>query len=377
MDVFPEPHFTVESAKGCRVRDTNGKEYLDLSCGIGVTGLGHCHERILAAVAEQSARFSHVSNLFAIDKQKELAEKLCVQTGMQNIMFVNSGTEATETAMKLARKWGQPRGKTGLVGFSGGFHGRSFGAISLTNNPRHRDAFVPLLPDTSTLPYNDVDALDRLDDNTAAVFIEYVQGEGGLSSASYEFNRRLEEKREELNFLIVADEIQSGAGRTGQFLAADHICGDPDVVLMAKAIGGGYPLGATLARGEAARTLTLGDHGSTFGGNPVSCAAGVAYMDVLREEGLVGRAADMGAYLYMELKELQAQYPNLIQEVRGKGLMRGLVLSQPSKPVVDRMLQGGVIANATAGNVIRLLPPFIIKAEEIDEGLEALERALT
>ncbi len=373
LEIYPPALFTVKSAVGCRVTDSQEKSYLDMTSGIGVTSMGHCHARIVSAIAEQAAQYAHVSNLIAQGPQKKLAERLCDITGMEKVLFTNSGTESTEGAIKLARKFGKTRGKEKLVAFSGAFHGRSSGAIALIDKPQYRQAFEPLLPETLTLPYNDCDALNALDERTAAVFVEYIQGEGGLIAATIAFARKLEEKQNQLGFLLIADEIQSGMGRTGRFFAYEHLDTKPDIVLMAKAIGGGLPLGALLARGEAATTFGPGDHGTTFGGNPISCAAGNAALDVLSDEGLVQKAAETGRYLKDCLIQLQAEFPAHILEVRGKGLMQGLVLRGPAKSLADKLLSRGIIVNVTAGNILRLLPPLIIERADIDECISAIQ----
>lgn len=367
----------IDRAEGVRLYDVDGRAYLDMLGGIAVNALGHSHPGIVEAVCKQVGTYMHVSNVFYQEPQVRLAEQLVAASGYPRVFFCNSGTEATEGALKMARRYGSAHSKYDVIGFTGGFHGRSYGALSLMDKPLYKDGMGPFLPNTLVLPYNDIDALEsRVDENTCAVMIEVLQGEGGIASATPEFIEALWRLKHQYGFLIIADEVQSGIGRTGDFFAFEQYGVKPDVVTVAKAMGGGLPLGAILATDEAAALFERGMHGITYGGNPVACVAGsVVVSEVVH--GLMNHVRTIGSYMHDQLVKVQQAYPDLVREVRGRGCMQGLVLTQDAAPFVQKLLTNGVIANATAGNVIRFVPPFIIQQEHVDELISALHAVMS
>lgn len=366
----------IDKAIGCWIYDKSGKSYLDFLGGIAVNALGHSHQKIIEAVCNQVTRFMHTSNYFYQDVQIELAEKVTNMTGFDRIFFSNSGTEAVEGAIKLVRRWGQSHNKNVMIGFSGGFHGRTYGALSLMDKPQYKDGMGPFLDNMMVIPYNDPVALENsVNDTTAAVILEFLQGEGGITSASPEFVAKIFELKEKHGFLVIADEIQAGVGRTGKFFCFEHYGVRPDIVTMAKGIGGGLPLGAILAREELAGVWEKGTHGTTYGGNAVACAAGLAVISEL-ESSVMENVRITGEYMHSELQSLKNEFPELITEVRGRGLMQGLVLSFDALELVEALLQRCVIANAASGKVLRLVPPLIATKNEVDVLVSALRASL-
>jgi predicted acetylornithine/succinylornithine family transaminase len=367
----------IERAEGARIIDVDGRSYLDMLGGIAVNALGHSHPRIISAIEQQIRRYMHVSNVFYQEPQVALAEQLVKASGYPRVFFTNSGAESTDGALKLARRYGSARGRYDVIGFTGGFHGRTYGALSLMDKPLYKDGMGPFLPNTLVLPFNDVDALEsRVDENTCAVMIEFLQGEGGIQSATQEFVDALFALKETYGFLIIADEVQSGIGRTGDFFSFEAYGVRPDIVTVAKAMGGGLPLGAILATEEAAALLDKGMHGTTYGGNPVACVAGSVVVDEVCG-GLMDHVQNIGVYLYEQLQVLMTEFPEQIREIRGRGCMQGVVLNTDAAPYVQDLLRNGVIANATAGNVIRLVPPFVITNDDVDELLRALRTVMS
>lgn len=367
----------IERAEGARIYDLDGKSYLDMLGGIAVNALGHSHPRIIAAIEQQIRKYMHVSNVFYQEPQVRLAEQLVEASGYPRVFFSNSGAEATEGAIKMARRFGSAHGRYDIVGFTGGFHGRTYGALSIMDKPLYKEGMGPFLPNTIVLPYNDIDALEaRVDENTCAVMIEVLQGEGGIASATDEFVAALWALKERYGFLVIADEVQSGIGRTGDFFAFERYGVRPDIITVAKAMGGGLPLGAILATDEAASLFDRGMHGTTYGGNPVACVAGSVVVDEVMN-GLMMHVREIGAYFIERMEALRAELPTRIREVRGRGCMVGLVLNEDAAPVIPMLLANGVIANATAGNVIRFVPPFVIQRADVDELEHALRRVLT
>jgi predicted acetylornithine/succinylornithine family transaminase len=359
-----------------RIYDLDGKTYLDMLGGIAVNALGHSHPKIIAAVEQQIRKYMHVSNVFYQEPQVRLAEQLVEASGYPRVFFANSGAEATEGAIKMARRFGSAHGRYDIVGFTGGFHGRTYGALSIMDKPLYKEGMGPFLPNTIVLPYNDIDALEaRVDENTCAVMIEVLQGEGGISSATDEFVAALWALKERYGFLVIADEVQSGIGRTGDFFAFERYGVRPDIVTVAKAMGGGLPLGAILATDEAAALFDRGMHGTTYGGNPVACVAGSVVVDEVMH-GLMTHVREIGEYFVEQLEALRSEMPARIREIRGRGCMIGVVLHDESAPYIPKLLEHGVIANATGGNVIRFVPPFIIERSDIDELVVVLRAAL-
>ncbi len=368
----------IDRGEGVTLIARDGTRYLDLFSGIAVNALGHAHPAVLSAIQEQARRYIHLSNYFLQEPQIQLAELLVKYGRYPRVFFANSGTETAEGAIKIARRWGSARDKTEIVSFSNAFHGRTMGALSLMDRPGYRDGFGPFLENVRIAEFNNPNALrTAVSTSTAAVILEFIQGEGGIRPVSEEFVGTLEELRSKFGFLLVADEIQSGVGRTGMFFAFQHYQTTPDLVMLAKPIGGGLPLGALLATQAVAEVIEPGMHGTTFGGNPVACAAGCAVIREIMENGLMHRAAETGRYLRERLNALREEFPGLIREVRGMGLMVGMELAVEGDPIVARLRHDKLILlNCTDKTVLRFVPPLIISAREIDLAVLALRDVL-
>jgi acetylornithine/N-succinyldiaminopimelate aminotransferase len=355
----------VDHGEGVYLVGKNGERYLDLFAGLGVNALGYSNPEIIDAVLKQISLYSHVSNFFITDIQEQFAAMLLKHSRMDKLFLTNSGTEAAEAALKLIRKKAGP-GKT-VFSICGGFHGRTYGALSLMHGSKYRNGYDPFLPYTAAIKFNDTEDLRKnINNNTAAVFIELIQGEGGINETDTGFIDELISLRNKYGFIIVADEIQSGIGRTGKAFAYDFYDFLPDIVLSAKAIGGGLPLGAMLVNKKLENIFGPGSHGTTFGGNPVSCAAGIVVLKEIFENGLLDKVNHLGIYFKEQLIKIQQKYPEKINFVRGKGFMLGVELNSPCKAVVEEMLRRKILINCTNTNVIRLLPPLIISMEDIN-----------
>lgn len=367
----------IVRGEGCYLYTSSGEKILDMFGGLAVNVLGYGHKKMNDAIKSQVDKYIHISNLFYQDKQIALAEKIKQLSGFEKVFFCNSGTEATEAAIKAVRKYFLGTEKTTLVSFTGSFHGRTMGALSLTARKKYREQFQPLLPDVKHLEFNSVAELEaEINDKTAAVFIECLQGEGGINPAQAEFITKLNELKNKYGFIIAADEIQSGVGRTGTFNAFTQFGLDADIIIMAKGIGGGLPLGAIAGNKRVENVFTYGEHGSTFGGNPVAASSGLVVMEEL-EQGLMQSNRAMGELLINKLKSVQQKYPDKIKEVRGMGLMLGVELTSPGQNVVDELMKRNVLVNCTNENVIRLLPPYIITKLEIDLFCDKFEEVIS
>ena len=367
--------------EGAKLWDSEGREYLDFLAGIAVVGVGHCHPHVADAIAKQAHTLMHISNLFHNPLQAKLAERLCGLTDMEKVFFCNSGAEANEAALKIARKWGkQQRGADcyEIITFEGSFHGRTMGTVTATAQPKYQAPFAPLVPGFRYAPLNNLHILDELlSEKTCAVMIEPVQGESGIKMASPEFLQSVRALCDEAEVLLILDEVQCGMGRTGSFLASQGMDVQGDIVTMAKGIADGFPMGACLARGDAANTLVPGDHGSTFAGQPLACAAALATLDVLEQEGLMAHAVKVGNHFQQELKKLKASYPGVIQEVRGRGLMVGLEFAIPiAKTVLRSLLDAGIVANAVGDTIMRFVPPMVVTESDCDRVVTELGNAL-
>ena len=381
MGTYARQPVVFVRGEGARLWDSEGREYLDFLSGIAVVGVGHCHPKVAGAIADQAHRLMHVSNLFHNPLQAKLAERLCALAGMEKVFFCNSGTEANEAALKIARKWGKKqRGEEcyEIITFTGSFHGRTMGAVSATAQPKYQAPFAPLVPGFIYAPLNDLATLDELiTEKTCAVMIEPLQGESGINPATPDFLAGVRALCDEAEVLLILDEIQCGMGRTGHFLASQGVGVQGDIVTMAKGIADGFPMGACLARGSAATTLVPGDHGSTFAGQPLACAASLATLDVMEEERLMERAAEVGGYFKSRLQELQKALPDRIKEVRGRGLMVGLQLSTPDAKAVQKyLMEAGIVINATSDSVLRFVPPLIVTPADCDRVVATIEQAL-
>lgn len=365
----------LDRGKGCWVWDENGRKYLDFVSGLGVNVLGHSHPKIIKAIREQSAKLIHTSNLYYHQYQGLLAEKLSKLTGMDRAFFCNSGTEAVEGALKLARAYGKSihAGKHEVVALDNSFHGRTFGALSATGQEKYRRDFEPLLPGFQFVQFNNVRNLEaRVSDNTCAIILEPIQGEGGIYEISAEFMKAAVRLAQKHKALLIMDEIQSGMGRTGDFLASKIYGFNPDVVVLSKPLAGGLPLGAVLAREGVSQFLAPGMHGSTFGGGPLTCRVALEFLTILEKDKLMQNARKTGDYFGKKLNELKKKY-SFIREVRGRGLMRSLDLAMPSRPFVQMAMDKGMIINSTHDTVLRFLPPLVVEKKQVDMLCVALD----
>jgi predicted acetylornithine/succinylornithine family transaminase len=363
--------------KGAKLFDKEGNEYLDFAAGIAVNGLGYGDRKVLKAIREQAAKLIHTSNLFHTEPASELARRLVAVAFPSKVFFCNSGTEAWEGAMKFARRIGKEQGRTEYVCFERAFHGRTMGSLSTTWNPKYREPFEPLVPGVRFLPWNDLAAVaEAVGPKTAAVMIEPVQGEGGIRPAEAKFLQGIAAICRERGALLALDEVQSGLGRTGRMFAFQHAGVTPDILTLAKPLGGGLPMGAILLREDLAPHIHVGDHGSTFGGNPVAAAAALAVMDRLTTPGFVEGIARKGAFLVRGLKGLKKKYPNLVAEVRGLGLMIGVEMKGEAAPVLKGLRERKILATKAGDKVLRLLPPLVITRAEIKTFLAGLDEVL-
>jgi acetylornithine/N-succinyldiaminopimelate aminotransferase len=365
--------------KGVFLYDLEGRRYLDFVAGLGVNALGHAHPRIVKIIREQAARAIHLSNLYYNEYQGLLAEKLCGLSGLQRAFFSNSGTEAIEGSIKLARLAGHRTGgesKSQLVALQGSYHGRTFGAMSLTGQDKYRKGFEPLLEDVKFVPQNDIQALRAaVDQNTCAIVLEPIFGEGGVYECSVNFLQDCRAVADRHHAALIFDEIQCGLGRTGNIFAFQTFGVTPDIVAIAKPIAAGLPLGAFLAREEFASAISPGQHGTTFGGGPLACRVALEYLAILEEEKLLENVVRVGKYLQEQLK-LVVDRCGAAQEVRGRGLIQGLQLDVPARPLVEQALAEGVLFNSTQDSVLRFLPPFLLQEKHVDKGMRVLKKLL-
>ena len=361
-----------ERGKGVFLYDFEGKKYLDFVAGLGVNALGHAHPRIVKTIREQAARVIHLSNLYYNEYQGQLAERLCQLSGLDRVFFSNSGTEAMEGAIKLSRLAGHKAGgdaKSQLVALQGSYHGRTFGAMSLTGQDKYRKGFEPLLENVTFVAQNAVNA------NTCAIVLEPIFGEGGILECSEDFLRACRTLADQHQAALIFDEIQCGLGRTGKMFAFQNFGVVPDVVAIAKPIAAGLPLGAFLSKENFADAMSPGQHGTTFGGGPLACRVGLEFLAIVEEEHLLENVAKVGGYLHHQLQELVGKYA-ATREVRGRGLMQGIVLDIPARPLVEQGLAEGVLFNVTQDTVLRFLPPFVLQEKHVDKGVRVLKKLL-
>ena len=366
----------VDRGEGCYLFTKDGKKYLDMFSGLAVNALGYAHPAVTAAIDTQARKYTHLSNLFLQEPQMALAEKLVKHSGYEKVFFCNSGTEANEGAIKLVRKWSKGENRHGIFGMTNGFSGRTMGALSLMDKKSYREGYEPFLDEFGMIEFNDCADLEKkVGKETAAVFFESIQGEGGIVPVTQEFAATLASLRKKFGFLLVADEIQSGIGRTGKMFAFEHFGLRPDLVTFAKPVGGGLPLGGFLGTAALADVWAPGMHGTTFGGNPVACAAGNALVEIVLAPAFMETLRGNAVYFFTQLNALMQKYP-VIRQVRGYGYMIGIDLAIESAPVVENILRKGVLVNATATTVVRVLPPLIAGRNEIDIFLSAFEESI-
>ena len=365
--------------KGTRVWDAEGKEYRDFVAGLAVCNLGHCHPKVVKAIQDQAEKLIHVSNFYYIEPQIQLAQLLCKHSFAEKVFFCNSGAEANEGAMKLARKHAKERMKGEryeIITMEGSFHGRTFATLTATAQEKYHKGYSPLMPGFKYVPFDDAKAArNAVDSKTCAILVEPIQGEGGVKCPSEGYLRALREICNEKGVLLIFDEVQVGMGRTGKLFAHEHDSVVPDILSLAKSLAGGVPIGALLMKKEVAESFKPGDHASTFGGNPLATAAGVAAVTAILEEGMLENCRKVGEYFLSRLGEMGKRFP-FVKEARGKGLILGMELRLDGTSIVKEMMQRGFLINCTMGNVLRFLPPLIVTPKEVDEMIEALDEVL-
>lgn len=379
LPVFGRYPMVMELGQGCRVWDNEGNEYVDAFAGIAVNSLGYNHPVLVKAISEQASKLMHCSNLYYTEIQAKALRMVAEATGMDRIFFANCGAEGNEGAMKLARKYGVSKAPTKykIISADESFHGRTFDTLAATGHDYYHVGYGPLSPGHVLVPYGDIKALEaQMDDDVCAVLLEPIQGEGGVHVPPDEYLQQVRALCDKHDALLIFDEVQTGVARTGKWFAYMHSGVKPDILTFAKGIGGGFPVAGFAVPERLAHVFKLGDHGGTFGGNPLACAAVYATLTTIKSEGLVDKVAEKGEYFKNELRKLQEKYPDKVTDVRGCGLMLGMEVAGEGKPIVESCLANNVIVNCTAGNVIRIVPPLIISREEIDIVVAALDKAL-
>jgi len=378
VGVYARQPVALVRGRGAEVWDADGRRYIDFFAGLSVSNVGHCHPAVVEAVRAQTEKLLHTSNVYFSPPAGELCALLCRHSFAERVFLCNSGAEANEAAMKLARRWGSGDGggRYEILATVGSFHGRTFATLTATGQEKYHTGFLPLLPGVRLVPYDDLPAMTAaVRDETVAILVEPIQGEGGVVTPRPDYLPGLRELADRRKLLLILDEIQTGFGRTGRLFAHEHAGVTPDIMTLAKALGGGLPVGAMCTTEKIAAAFTPGSHGSTFGGNPVACAAAVAALGVLADPRLHAHVREVGSHFRRRLEELAARFP-MITQVRGEGLMLGAVLDRPGAPVVQRCLADGLLINCTADRVLRFLPPLVIERALVDDGLAILEKAL-
>lgn len=379
LPVFARYNIVLDHGDGPYVYDTKGKKYIDFLAGIAVNVVGHNYKPVVDAVSKQASKMIHCSNLYYTEVQVEAAEKLKKLSGMDKVFFGNSGAEANEGAIKLARKYAtniDPE-KIQIISALHSFHGRTLATLTATGQDHYHHGFGPLPAGFDYVPYNDIQALEaKMSDKTCAVMLEAIQGEGGVHVPDPDYLPKVRALCDKYNAVLIFDEVQCGMGRTGTFFGCQQFGVKPDIVTLAKGLAGGVPIGAFMATDKVASAFHAGDHGSTFGGNPLACAAACVVLDALIDGNLMENAKEIGAYLQSKFEEYKAKYPNLIKEVRGRGLILGMELTRPGREIANECLDYGAIINCTAGNVLRFVPPLNITKAHVDELISVLDKVL-
>lgn len=379
LPVFARYNIVLDHGDGPYVYDTKGKKYIDFLAGIAVNVVGHNYKPLVDAVSQQASKMIHCSNLYYTEVQVEAAEKLKNLSGMDKVFFGNSGAEANEGAIKLARKYAtniDPE-KIQIISALHSFHGRTLATLTATGQDHYHHGFGPLPAGFDYVPYNDIQALEaKMSDKTCAVMLEAIQGEGGVHVPDPDYLPKVRALCDKYNAVLIFDEVQCGMGRTGTFFGCQQFGVKPDIVTLAKGLAGGVPIGAFMATDKVASAFHAGDHGSTFGGNPLACAAACVVLDALIDGNLMENAKEIGAYLQSKFEEYKAKYPNLIKEVRGRGLILGMELTRPGREIANECLDYGAIINCTAGNVLRFVPPLNITKAHVDELISVLDKVL-
>ena len=379
LPVFNRYQIVLEHGEGVYLYDNEGKKYLDFLGGIAVNVLGHNYEPLVKAVSEQAAKLIHCSNLYYTQAQADAAEKLVKLSGLGKAFFCNSGAEANEGAIKIARKYahGINVEKFQIITAWDSFHGRTIATLTATGQPKYQEGFGPLPGGFDYVHYNDIEELEKLmSEKTCAVMLETIQGEGGVYPPKDDYLKKVRALCDRYHALLILDEIQAGIGRSGKFFAYEKYGVKPDIVTLAKGLAGGVPIGAFIVTDEVSKAFHAGDHGTTFGGNPLACAAANVVLDTVPQADFLAHVEEVGAYFKGKLLELQKAYPAMVSEVRGEGLILGAELTQPGRDIVNACLEQGAIINCTAGKVLRFIPPLIITKEQVDEVMGILEKVL-
>jgi predicted acetylornithine/succinylornithine family transaminase len=379
MNTYRRFPVVLKKGRGMKVWGTDGKEYLDFVSGVAVNILGHCHPKVVIAIQKQAQRLLHVSNYYHIEPQIRLAKLLVKHTFADKVFFCNSGAEANEAAIKLARKYAKENvspDRFEIITAENSFHGRTLAALTATGQEKFQKGFEPLVPGFKHVPFNNIDAIkNSLTDKTCAIMLEPIQGEGGVKIPDFDYLKEVRKICDENNLLLILDEVQTGMGRTGKFFAYEHYGITPDIMTIAKGLGGGTPIGAMLATDKVASAFQPGNHASTFGGNPLVCAAGIATVETLLEDGFIlDQCNRMGTYLKERLGYLKEKFSTLITDVRGMGLLVGMELITECEPIVKECLEMGILTNCTAGNVLRFIPPLIVQKKDIDYLIDVLDK---
>jgi len=382
MNTYTRFPVLLRKGRGMKVWSSDGKEYLDFVGGVAVNILGHCHPRVVVAIQKQAQRLIHVSNYYHIEPQIKLAKLLVENSFADKVFFCNSGAEAMEAAIKLARKYGKEHidpGRFEIIAANNSFHGRTIAAITASGQEKLQRGFEPLVPGFRHVPFNNIQALrDAVTGNTCAILLEPIQGEGGVRIPEEDYLKAVRDLCNEHNILLILDEVQTGMGRTGKLFAHEHFGITPDIMAMAKGLGGGVPIGAMLATDKVAAGFQPGSHASTFGGNPLVCAAGVATLETLLEDGFIlDQCNRMSVYFVKRLEKLKTKFPSVVKEIRGKGLLLGMELTTEGEPIVRACLEKGLLINCTAGNVLRFIPALIVQRKDIDQLIDALQGILS
>ncbi|AIL65424.1 Succinylornithine transaminase [Rickettsiales bacterium Ac37b] len=377
LPVYDRTKIQFSHGYGAYLVTLEGDHYLDFASGIAVNALGHCHPQIVKALNEQASKLWHISNLYEIPEMYKLAELLVDNSFADTVFFTNSGTEAVECAIKIVRKYNYNLGnykRNHIITFKGGYHGRTLAALSGSDRPSVMEGFAPFVSGFCKVEFNDLQAVEEaITEETAAIMIEPIQGEGGIRVATNEFLKGLRVLANKYKLILIFDEIQCGLGRTGKLFAYEHANIKPDIMTISKAMGNGFPVGACLATEEVASCMTVGAHGSTFGGNPLAMAVGYAVVSILRESELLKNVADMGVLMQNQLKKLREKFPNIIESVRGKGLMIGIKTHIPNTKVIEKLRKNKLLTAPAGDNVIKVYPPLIVKEAEINKAIDVME----
>jgi acetylornithine/N-succinyldiaminopimelate aminotransferase len=375
LQTFKRFPITFDYGKGANIWDVEGNKYIDMLAGIAVNSVGHCHPKVVKAIQDQAAKLVHISNFYLSEPQVMLSKKLVELSGLNRVFLTNSGAESVEGAIKIARKYAHSIGRGGnIISFENSFHGRTLATIA-TGKKAYQKGFEPIPQGFfNQTPFNDIEAVKKVvDNNTAAIIIEPIQGEGGINIADKTFLKALRTFCDEQLIVLIFDEIQTGIGRTGKMFSKEHFGVEPDIMTLAKALGSGVPIGAILSNEKVSSAIEFGDHGTTFGGNPLVCAAALATIDVIETENLMEQAEEKGAWLK---SQIAAMKNSAIKDIRGKGLMIGVEFNFGTKPLVLKMLEKGVLANATSDTVLRLVPPLNISYKDLEKVMEVLKKSL-